>query len=164
MSTRSQIIIKATEDYEQNVLIYRHSDGYPDGEHGVISTIKESLKYCWSGGRLETGDISASIIMGFHSLKGGVRQWGKEEAKWRQGGNISIEGSIDLSKGIGIKTIMQDSKIHGAIEYLYIIKADEEAGNWKIIVYNVSKGTAKSGYLGDSWTTFKRCVLKKVGL
>ena len=39
MSTRCQIMIEGMKP-----TIYRHSDGYPDGEYGVIAAIKPFLK------------------------------------------------------------------------------------------------------------------------
>ena len=88
MSTRSTISVK---DEYNTFHIYRHSDGYPDGIHGVISTLQAVLPYAWPLPRFDAMDFAAAII----------RAWKKEG-----GGNIYFTES---------------HKAHGDTEYIYDI-------------------------------------------
>lgn len=42
--------------------LYRHSDGYPQGEYGVPETLKAALPYAWPLPRFEADDFAAAII------------------------------------------------------------------------------------------------------
>lgn len=102
MSTRSNLIIK---DDRNSIQLYRHSDGYPESEHGVIATLEQALEFCWPLPRMEADDFAAAI----------VRAWKKN------GGNIYIDGDY---KG--------RESLHSDIEYYYVIEPDSEAGMWKV--------------------------------
>ena len=92
MSTRSNIIV---EDKHQRIQLYRHSDGYPNGPHGVVHDLVEALEYAWESPRFEADDFAAAI----------VRAW-KEEP-----GNIYIDGSP-----------VSWEMIHGDTEWVYVIR------------------------------------------
>lgn len=106
MSTRCNLIIK---DEMDKIQLYRHSDGYPGGPHGVIAGLPEALKFAWELPRMEASDFSAAI----------VRAWKNNE--YIQGGNIYIDGTAN-----GAKTL------HGNIEYLYTIEPDKKVGKWHV--------------------------------
>lgn len=83
MSTRCQIgfyELGQKNLYKWEALIYRHSDGYPDGESGVIATVKpilddfnknrglDDLEYApaWLVAKLKTDYLNIGISSGFH--------------------------------------------------------------------------------------------------
>jgi len=83
MSTRCQIGFYETGETnleKWEALLYRHSDGYPESEHGVISTIKpilddfqanrglDDLEYAsaWLVAKLKTDYLNIGISNGFH--------------------------------------------------------------------------------------------------
>jgi len=153
MSTRCQIIVKKG-DFGQDVLIYRHSDGYPEGKSGVVSDLKKALKFSWQLPRMESDDFAAGIVAGWHTLKRSQSTWG-DKTHWHQGGNLRLEGGY---KGPASR--------HGDIEWLYIVSPDKEAGRWALKVYDVHFGqdfdpalaaVAWEGHIGD---TFPEKVLE----
>ena len=102
MSTRCNIII---QDEMERIQLYRHSDGYPDTEYGVLETLKDALPLAWELPRMEASDFAAAIV-----------------AAWKNhGGNIYIDG---IYRG--------KQHLHADIEYLYTIEPDKKAGKWKV--------------------------------
>jgi hypothetical protein len=110
MSTRCQIGFyeskeKSLEDFE--ALIYRHSDGYPDTEHGVVKAIAPFLKW-WKSQR---------GIDDLEYLSARLLQWlcnnydGKGYGHFKEGDNEYT--------GIYGHGICKD--FHGDIEYFYKI-------------------------------------------
>lgn len=75
MSTRSNIIV---EDEKNRIQLYRHYNGAPYGEWGVLATLENALPYAWHLPRYEACEFAAAL----------VRAW-KEEG----GGDIYIDGS-----------------------------------------------------------------------
>jgi hypothetical protein len=65
MSTRC--VVTVFED-DESYAIYRHSDGYPDGEHGVIAMLERVLPFAWPLPRFEAADFAAAIVVAW---KGG---------------------------------------------------------------------------------------------
>ena len=123
MSTRCNIIVK---DQYREIQLYRHSDGYPDSEHGVIATLPGALQFAWELPRMEVDDFAAAII----------RAW-----KEKGGGNIYIDGTANLPKSL-----------HGDIEYYYIIEPDEK--NWKVSVFEYGGSIHRNlweGLIGDKF-------------
>lgn len=98
MSTRSNVIV---EDGFNRIQLYRHCDGYPGSEAGVLATLELALPYTWPFPRFEAADFSAAI----------VRAW-----KDQGGGNIYIDGSV---KGW--------ERVHGDTEWVYVIKPRKKA-------------------------------------
>lgn len=100
MSTRCNVVV---QDGNQSICIYRHCDGYPDGAHGVVNTLRKAFKFAWPLPRFEASDFSAAIV-----------------AAWKDktGGNIYIDGHTPLDK--------PDALAHGDIEYLYIITQSDD--------------------------------------
>ena len=76
MSTRSNIII---DDGYDRIQIYRHWDGYPNGEWGVLGTLKEALPYAFEFPDFRAKEFASAIVRG----------WKAKE------GNIYIDGSPD---------------------------------------------------------------------
>jgi hypothetical protein len=51
--------------------VYRHQDGYPDSEHGVLATLAQALSYAWPLPRFEADDFAAAIIAAWKKPGGG---------------------------------------------------------------------------------------------
>jgi len=127
MSTRANIVV---EDQYNSIQLYRHDDGYPKGEHGVIAGLTAALEFTWPLPRMEASDMAAAIV----------------RANKEHGGCISIDGTGD-----GIKTL------HGDIEYLYHITSDEVACKWAVEVFTTVWDHTEEpkliwkGYIGDNY-------------
>ena len=130
MSTRCNIVVK---DEMNSIQLYRHSDGYPNSEHGVVEGLKKVGQYAWDLPRFEASDFAAAII----------------RAMKQHGGNIYIDGTAN-----GTKTL------HGDIQYLYTIEMDEKTGapslkvesascNWKSQKWTFE--TLFDGHIGDEF-------------
>ena len=111
MSTRCNIVVK---DEEDSIQLYKHCDGYPDGEHGIIANLRQALEFAWELPRMEASDFAAAIV---RALK-------------YNGGNVYIDGSYTGPESL-----------HGDISYLYVITPDNAVGKWSVkctYVYNNS--------------------------
>jgi len=109
MSTRCQIGIyesKATPLKKWDVLLYRHSDGYPDSECGVVEILKKFLTY-W---KKERG-LDDLEYCGARLLQYMCNEYDKEGADGTEG----LTGIL----GYGIS-----NALHGDIEYFYRIYPD----------------------------------------
>jgi hypothetical protein len=128
MSTQANIVVK---DQYEAILLYRHWDGYPDSEGGVIAGLPAALEFAWPLPRMEASDMAAAI----------VRAWKKPG-----GGGIYIDGTAD-----GKKTL------HGDIEYLYVVTPDEAAGKWAVEVFTTvwdhteEPKSIWKGHIGDKY-------------
>lgn len=129
MSTRCQI--RFQDEYEV-AQIYRHYDGYPDGQAGVISDLKKLKDYLEKTGMFRGPAYLASQFIFWHKMNFLVSMkdhWGIE----------SLEDILDPEKG-DLPTFMlghgvEDPKagIHGDEEYLYIIEL-LPSGEWHLRV------------------------------
>lgn len=79
MSTRSTIKVY---DKEDKFYIYRHYDGYPFGECGVLSELTEALKYAWPLPRFEAMDFAAAIIRAWKNGGGNIYFTSSHSAHW----------------------------------------------------------------------------------
>lgn len=68
MSTRATISVK---DKYDSFCIYRHSDGYPEGQHGAVAGITKALAYAWDLPRFEAMDFSAALVAAMKQEGGG---------------------------------------------------------------------------------------------
>lgn len=53
--------------------VYKHHDGYPEGEHGGIATIEKALKHAWPLPRYEADEFGAAFVAANKDCPGGVR-------------------------------------------------------------------------------------------
>ena len=60
MSTRCIITFK--DDQLNSHSIYRHSDGYPDGPHGVMASFEAAKPFAWMLPRFEADDFGAAYL------------------------------------------------------------------------------------------------------
>lgn len=97
MATRCNILVKDNEG--NRIVLYRHYDGYPEGENGVIKGLEEAKKYAWELPRFEASDFAAAIV----------------RATKDAAGNIYIDGSLRNGEA-------DDALNHGDISFFYIVK------------------------------------------
>ena len=69
MSTRALITVKSRGE---TFHIYRHCDGYPQGESGVIRDLKASCKLAWPLPRFEASDFAAAIVATMKTREGQI--------------------------------------------------------------------------------------------
>ncbi|MCE2722064.1 MAG: hypothetical protein LW865_02080 [Betaproteobacteria bacterium] len=69
MSASAEIQFK---DGEETFAIHQHSDGYPEGEHGVIAAIEKSIPYAWRDGRFEAAEFACAYIRANKVRRGGL--------------------------------------------------------------------------------------------
>lgn len=70
MSTRCVI---TCIDSGSSFSVYRHGDGYPDSEHGVLATIAAAFPISWPRGRFEADEFAASLIAAWKDAPGNIR-------------------------------------------------------------------------------------------
>ena len=139
MSTRCQIEFSSIyknekkEKRTESILVYRHSDGYPEG---VIPDIKKFLK--WNGGRINDIEYTAANFI-YWSKRNFEEKYYYEE--WGGGKNKKWSDAQDFNSilliGFGI---CEKENFHGDIEYFYNVITD----------INI-----KNGILGDAKTIIK---------
>jgi hypothetical protein len=124
MSTRCNVIVK---DSMSSIQLYRHCDGYPQGEHGVVEALKSALEFAWELPRFEADDFAAAII----------RAWKK------CGGYIYIDG------------IAADdwSTLHDDAAYAYVVEPpDGDDGAPMVSVFEtLRKRLLWKGRIGDEF-------------
>lgn len=98
MSTRSCITFK---DEHDEFSVYRHCDGYPDGEHGVLAAIKKAAPYAWELPRFEAGDYAAAFIRATKERGGNVYVTGGRDSH----GDLAYAYTVTCKNGqISVKT------------------------------------------------------------
>ena len=118
MSTRCQILVEGAD-----VVLYRHSDGYPDGEHGVLKSLKAIVKNFikWRGFDecyLPAHIISEMIVAHKKWADKCIRREKKKDPNYNTN---SYESSKYL--GYGIEGYADEAAyLHGDIEFLYVVK------------------------------------------
>lgn len=122
MSTRCTLTVRDRPGANQTYSVYRHSDGYPDTEHGVIHTLRAALSYAWLLPRFEADDFAAAIIA----------TW-KQPATRHSATYVGQGGNIRMTEG-------RDA--HGDTEYHYELMPDAK-GRVKITVYEPDGETWK---------------------
>lgn len=133
MSTRSNIIVRDKFDC---ICIYRHSDGYPDGEHGVIATLNKALDYAWDLPRFEASDFSAAIVAAWKQPSKSF-----DGKNIYRGGNIYIDGNCPKSNPF--------KKVHPDCEFVYIIDPPLKDGKMpQITCYSVEWRGSSLGEIG----------------
>ena len=120
MSTRCQIEFSSIwendkkEKKTESILVYRHSDGYPEG---AIPDLKNFLK--WLGGRIEDLEYTAANFIYWSKRNFEERYYntdwgGGKNKKW----SIPQDFNSILLIGFGI---CEKDSFHGDIEYFYTV-------------------------------------------
>lgn len=132
MSTRCQIGIY--KDAEQAMdkptcLMYRHSDGYPEGKSGVMNCIMPFLQKFKERRGLEDTEYLPAWLM--YSMIAEKVEWMKRHRKkFSEHKDFYPEDGMDML-GYGI---CGDHGFHGDIEYYYRINAAEG----EVVIYKAS--------------------------
>ena len=114
MSTRCQILVEGSD-----VVLYRHSDGYPTGESGVLKPLKKIVsQFCKHRG-FDTTYLPAHIISSFIVDQ---NKWIDEHVAK---GSLERDYAGTRFLGHGVEAYYPDRKntgLHGDIDYLYVVK------------------------------------------
>lgn len=109
MSTRATITVRDRKDGNRAFSIYRHCDGYPDSEHGVLEGLKLALSYAWALPRFEEDDFAAAIV-----------------AAWKKPAYRPSPGIPDYIAQGGNIRFTEGRDEHGNTEYHYEIWPDKD--------------------------------------
>lgn len=114
MSTRANVIIK---DNYQELIFYRHSDGYPEG---ALPTLKKLLRWV-KDGRIRADAMQAAgwlVIIGHREYEAWIqREYQNEQSTVRWG----EPGKQTSSMGWKVGAYEPTDQIHGDIDYLYVV-------------------------------------------
>lgn len=124
MSTRANVIIK---DGDQELIFYRHSDGYPDGARPTLDIMLQWLK----DGKIRDNISQASgwlVILGAIEYNT-IPTFKTEEVERPLSNEVRLVPDLETielqksSSGMGWKAGAYEPTIciHGDIEYLYIL-------------------------------------------
>lgn len=69
MPTRATLTVS---DKNDSFHIYRHHDGYPHGEHGVIRSLTQAQERAWPQPRFEAGDFAAALVAVMKDTTGSI--------------------------------------------------------------------------------------------
>jgi hypothetical protein len=122
MSTRCHIIVEDKE-YGTKTILYRHSDGYPDGPNGVLATlvpfVARFMKHrgfdaCYMGAQIMCDQINRS--------REGMREFyekrlAKDKAAGAEPSDYIVESLANLENdflGFGIS-----NEVHSDVEFIY---------------------------------------------
>lgn len=164
MSTRCNIGIYEAGDSPINkpyALLYKHSDGYPDGIIPVLQPFCERFR---DGRGLEDTEYLAAWLL--FEFMAEHREWEKDFAK--KHGKSAIDGMSFCGFGI-----CGDRQLHGDIDYYYRVDPDKITvlaphGLWE--KYNNAAEFSNTEYAAyekaksdlNNWTAIKTVVLKKL--
>ncbi len=113
MSTRCQIIVEGC-----SAVLYRHSDGYPDGPSGVLADLLPLVKR-FRAVRGDDPDYLCAQIL--HGMVAAHHRWANKAKKdWAKRGDKFSEECRYI--GYGVEAL--EGGLHGDLEYLYIVKSD----------------------------------------
>jgi hypothetical protein len=107
MSTRANIILK---DESDELIFYRHSDGYPEG---ALPTLEKFLGYVKDGSIRDNVSQSAGWLILF-----GHQEYAQMDGDYYPKNGLPHKRS---TMGWKVGAIEPTEAIHGDIEYLYVI-------------------------------------------
>jgi len=110
LSTRCQVAIEGSP-----VLVYRHCDGYPDTEHGVLATLLPFRDLFWAHRGYDAPYFLARLLM----LWGGLEEQERQQAFAHPEDPRSRYVLEPRVLGYGV-----DTEVHADIEYLYWVWRD----------------------------------------
>jgi len=121
MSTRANIIIK--DEYEE-LIFYRHSDGYPEG---TMPTLKKFLNLVKSGKIRDDASQAAGwlIIIGHEEYLKDFR------GETKPFGTKLFNSENDRLSDWKVGAYEPTSQIHGDIEYLYTVDLEKKEITYK---------------------------------
>ena len=152
MSTRCHIIVEDPQ-YGDKTILYRHNDGYPDGQHGVLASlvpfVARFMKHrgfdaCYLGAQIICDQINRSReYMRRHYEESA------DEAKSDDLRNYYRERAAAQENdflGFGIS-----GEIHGDVEFIYRVTPEgisvETSGGRKLVKANEAKRMLTEGWI-----------------
>jgi hypothetical protein len=87
MSTRAVITFI---DERDTFHIYKHHDGYPLSEHGVIAAIRRAMPLAWTLPRFEASEFACAFIAANKTRGGGLYLTGN----WNQHGDLDYRYEV----------------------------------------------------------------------
>jgi hypothetical protein len=109
MSTRAQIVFEAFP-----VAVYRHSDGYPDGPHGVLAGLLPVLRDMHRYRGWEPQGMAAQVVHRF------VADYRADYADRVVSGCLEMPST--LYGGFCVEPF--DGELHGDLDYVYLVRPD----------------------------------------
>lgn len=92
MSTRCVVTFK---DERGQHSVYKHHDGYPDTEHGILALIEKTKANAWPLPRFEADEFAAAFVQTAKTSAGGVRLTSGPEAH----GDLEYTYSVTCKNG-----------------------------------------------------------------
>lgn len=101
MPTRSNIIIK---DDQGSIQLYRHSDGYPDGKHGVLCGLRDAIPHA-NMKYFEASEFSAAVVRAWKEGSGGIYIDGNPEGWELLHGDVEWVYVVEHVRGMSEPTV-----------------------------------------------------------
>jgi hypothetical protein len=141
MSTRCNIIIT---DGEDQLIFYRHSDGYPEG---ALPTLKKFMQWVKEGKIRDNVEQSAGwlILIGAKEYDSVYIGGGKRELKQ----TLTEPNSSDTFSGWQCGAYEPATSIHGDIEWLYTLNLSKLTITVQEVIDNEYEKYGKSGVITD---------------
>ena len=137
MSTRANVIIESKK-YDERIILYRHSDGYPEGTLPTLEIFMDWMKSdkirndVSQGGSwlIILGAMELDTILEFGTSEGyGIKDTFRPPKDWKS-------GSYEIT-----------TCIHNDIEYLYTIDMDTRELTYRQVEYGEAAKQWKEGTL-----------------
>jgi hypothetical protein len=120
MSTRCHIIVECPE-WKTQTILYRHSDGYPEGQHGVLASLVPFVKRFMENRGWDPCYLPAQILADqIHQSREYMRRHYQESADEAKSTDMKdyylkrLAESENDFLGFGIS-----DQIHGDVEFIY---------------------------------------------
>lgn len=122
MSTRATVSVFDAEDRFD---LYQHTDGYPQGEHGMVGKIDAARALAWPLPRFDAMDFAAALVAVLKERPGGA--YLTRSAQWHgdrdyhydvtaEGSRLVVEISGFTARGVS-KVLFRGSIEEAAAEY-----------------------------------------------
>jgi len=170
MSTRCHIIVE-DQEWGYNTILYRHSDGYPDGTHGVVYALAEFMQMFMHRRGWDPCFMPAQLLHFLISKDAAhMVEYMKEDIK-RFGGPSQYQQEVLDTDGNNLLGYGISSEIHGDIEYAYVITKDgvnvystpcmggcEDRDTWKRLTTDRQAKRIMEGKVPRKWKPKKEKV------
>jgi hypothetical protein len=113
MSTRCQILVSG-----HDAVIYRHSDGYPNGKSGVLHDILPTLRYFKAGRGWDEFYLTAQLV---GTLVAKQKAWAKRFCKEKYPNPEDRKAYCRELECLGLGVEAFDGELHGDIDYVYVV-------------------------------------------
>lgn len=113
MSTRCQMLVSG-----HDAIIYRHSDGYPGGDGGVLAELLPILRDFTASHGWDPFYLTAQIVAEF--VKNNRLAWDQLQEKLAENRPDRLANRYVYSPGHGVEALT--GNLHGDIHFLYIIE------------------------------------------